>query len=57
MLEQERLQTWLRRVAVEAHYRGVEGTERVRLATQHVFPEQLTIADVLRVAATTNNQE
>jgi len=35
----------------------VEDTERVRLARQYAFPEQLTIAGLLRVAATTNNQE
>jgi hypothetical protein len=31
--------------------------ERVRLARQRTFVEQLTIAGLLRVATTTNNQE
>jgi len=35
----------------------VENIERVPLARQHAFLEQLTIADLLQVATTTNNQE
>jgi hypothetical protein len=35
----------------------VEDIDRVRLAGQHAFPGQLTTAGLLRVAATTNNQE
>jgi hypothetical protein len=33
------------------------GRHSVRLARQDAFPEKLAIADLLRVATTTNNQE
>jgi hypothetical protein len=35
--------------------RGVDDIERVRLARQGAFFEQLTVVDLLRVATTTNN--
>lgn len=57
-----------RRTRAEGHLSGLPARSRAplpgrrgqrpgRLASQHAFPEQLTIAGLLRVATTTNNQE
>lgn len=45
-----------RRVVVDAQHKGVDDIEHVRQDRQRTFFEQLTIADLLQVA-TTNNQE
>jgi hypothetical protein len=44
------------RAVVDAQRKGVDDIERARLARQGAFFEQLTIADLLQVATTTNQE-